>query len=229
MASATDINRFNEGKSYDYVLKSDNPDKEIEYFWLTFKNSIQPYVNKEERENITQISDRLNELQKSRQYNKIETFISKYLHDICYSILMTKNYTEIDHLKTNIKRWEKISKHDIFDSTDLVGAMLKIASSIKTRKNKNKNEILDLIADWCKENQYKHKYTGYEFIEKIIMISINNGYYGTLDKLSKAIYLYQYVKIDTGKIDIKKISKYGGKTFAKFYKKYVKTNNTESQ
>ena len=129
---------------YEHVLKTEKPDKEIEYFWLTFKKSIYPYVDKYEQKRIVEISSTLNKLQKEEQYSEIEYFISKYLHDICFSILITKDVTEIDHLKTNIKRWENISKYKIFRRNNLVGVMLRIASSIKTRKNEYKTKIIGL-------------------------------------------------------------------------------------
>lgn len=212
--------------SFQHILKTEKPDKEIEYFWLTFKKSIHPYVDKHEQNNIKKISDTLNKLQKEEQYNQIEYFISKYLHDICFSILMTKDFTEIDHLKTNIKRWERISKYKIFNKNDLVGIMLGIASSIKTRNNKNKNKILDLIALWCKENKYKNKYVGFEYINQIVKICMDNLYYGTLDKLSNGVYLYKCVDMKLTEDEINKIKNYRGKAFHKFYKNF---NNKQTK
>jgi len=223
------ITKQDDDEPYEHVLDSSKPDKEIEYFWLTFKVSIRNHVDKYEQKKISYISSKLNELQKKEQYDQIEIFISKYLHDICFSVLITKNYTEISHLKTNIKRWENISKHQIFDKSDIVGIMLNIASSIKTRKNKNKNKILDLIASWCKLNQNKIKkeeeLDGYEFIDEIVKISIENLYYGMLDKLSNGVFLFDCVDIDIPEEDQNKYFNLQGKAFIKFYKKYINNKN----
>ena len=53
---------------YAEILKSSNPDKEIEFFWYTFKDSIKDFLNDNDQIEIDNLSDQLNKYQQEQKY-----------------------------------------------------------------------------------------------------------------------------------------------------------------
>ena len=100
------------------------PDKDIENFWISFKCAISNFyrvydINK----SVKNFSDNLNKLQKDKKYIEIElkihNFICEFLLDVTNKIksIKTNRCTYLYHLRiilTNIKRWEKLRKSNIF-------------------------------------------------------------------------------------------------------------------
>ena len=58
----------------------DKPDKQYEYFWITFKNAMCKYINNKLKDNFTEISSILNNLQKEQKYDIIFENISEFMN-----------------------------------------------------------------------------------------------------------------------------------------------------
>ena len=93
-----------------------NPDAEIEEFWLSFKKSMNNFY-----ENNTNLqrpnyywSNVLNGYQKKQNYEKIEEHIKKYISLYAIDLLRTNNSYYINILISNIARWNKLSSKYAF-------------------------------------------------------------------------------------------------------------------
>lgn len=105
---------FNTEKTHNHILESNNPDKQMEYFWLTFKDSIISHIGEANRLKITNFSDKLNVLKENKKYEAIKEEISNYMKNnigvICEFIIKSKKFVAIMHLHTNITRWKNIDE-----------------------------------------------------------------------------------------------------------------------
>src|SRR5690606_37269717 len=131
---------------YNNILETKKPDKELEFFWLTFKTSISSYLNDIEKYEIEQLSYKLNKLQNKQKYDKIELYIKSHIEKIGYSMMYNADYYKISHLDTNIKRWKKLTGNDIYDNNNTFYCILKIFVKLG-----NKRQIYD-------ENKYNSLY-----------------------------------------------------------------------
>ena len=96
-------------------MNKDDPDFEIEEFWLGFKKSM---INFYEDNNIRPIqywSNNLNNFQSKKMYNNIEDCIKKYISLYAIDVLKVSNSYNIGILHSNIKRWNRISKKYCFN------------------------------------------------------------------------------------------------------------------
>jgi hypothetical protein len=138
--------------THDEVLNSNKPDKQIEYFWLTFKDSIVQYIGKQNAQNISTFSEALNILQKENQYDTIMLEISKYMksniNTICKFIIRSKQPAPILHLHTNITRWKNIdpSFQKVIDDSILIQFLFVLSRIIKKGSDKHVN-VLDFVID----------------------------------------------------------------------------------
>lgn len=107
-------------------LETENPDKEIEFFWITFKHSIFPYVGDVNTKRIELLSAKLNNLQKIQKYDDIKYKISEFMcvntESICNLALVARKKIFIRRLSTNIARWTKMDN----DYANIVSDSLKI-------------------------------------------------------------------------------------------------------
>ena len=120
-------------KKCDEIMKSENPDKHYEYFWLTFKDTIlkmsyirtnsnielikKLYISKLVEEfallikDVNILSKELNVLQEEKKYTdikiKINEFIFKNIETLAEIVLHTTDYGDYSYLNTNIMRWDK--------------------------------------------------------------------------------------------------------------------------
>ena len=103
---------------YKYLLATNNEDREIEYFWYGFKTSITNFFkryNLPEKLPIEPWSNHLNALQKEKLYLQIEEEIRSYLEKFGWYVIMYSDHHCAEIFATNIKRWNKISKHYNWD------------------------------------------------------------------------------------------------------------------
>lgn len=92
------------------MLNINNPDYEIELFWLSFKKSMNNFYSKTFASRpIEYWCNQLNYLQKEKNYDKIQEKIKNYISLYAIDILKCSSRYNIDILITNIKRWNKIS------------------------------------------------------------------------------------------------------------------------
>lgn len=91
----------------------DKPDYEIEQFWFGFKNSMKNFYNASNTYGrpIKLWSNNLNNLQKMEKYDLIEKNIRNYISLYGIDVMRTGEIYHLNILKTNVKRWNKISKH----------------------------------------------------------------------------------------------------------------------
>lgn len=124
--------------NHDYLLKTNNPDKELEYFWLTFKSIIFSFLDNNQKKEINDLSDLLNALQKDEEYKEIEKNITKYItnhvENIGYVMLSRNDSYKIHLLITNIKRWKNLQQDKFYDQTNVFYCLLKIYDNIYKKK-----------------------------------------------------------------------------------------------
>ena len=128
-----------------------NVDHDIEQFWFGFKASmINFYKTREINRPINAWSQNLNLLQSLKNYDTIESSITKYISLYAIDLMRTDNYYAIGILNSNIKRWDKISnKYKIFDGrnkTNKGGNLITTLLSIYTLL-KEKDKMDKLIFD----------------------------------------------------------------------------------
>jgi hypothetical protein len=96
-----------------------NPDYEIEMYWFGLKQSmINFYKDKNINRPIKLWSENLNELQKNKQYSIIEEYIRDYISLYAIDLIKSINSYHSSILKTNIKRWNKISHKYNFNESN---------------------------------------------------------------------------------------------------------------
>src|SRR5665647_869110 len=99
-------------ETYGIVLNSDKPDNKLEFFWLTFKDSIKNYLTESELIDLSEVSNNLNALQQQERYNEIEEFIKSHIERIGYGMMSKNDNYRISHLETNLRRWNKLTESD---------------------------------------------------------------------------------------------------------------------
>jgi hypothetical protein len=90
----------------------------IEQFWLDFKKSMNNFYNEIKNtihRPINYWSNKLNELQKNKQYNLIEINIRDYMSLYAIDLLRTFSLYHTGILITNIKRWNAIANNSKFE------------------------------------------------------------------------------------------------------------------
>jgi len=99
---------------------NENPDAEIEAFWLQLKTSMNNFYEKNEniKRPISFWSSLLNNYQKHKNYEKIEEYIKKYISLFAIDLLRTNSDYHIQILITNIGRWNKLSEKFTFSSKE---------------------------------------------------------------------------------------------------------------
>ena len=163
------------------------PDYHIEKFWLSFKDSMGNFYKfLKVRRPIDEWSEQLNRLQKNKKYLVIEEKIRNYM--CLYAIdLMRLDWIghDSDILKTNIKRWNKISScHLNIQSNNkyhnVVFVLFDIYCSLVNRKD-NK-EILKVFSE-------VELFIVYQDFTSLIEFAVKTKMYSIIDKL------YQYCDI----------------------------------
>lgn len=166
------------------------PDHHLEEFWLSFKDSIIPYIDHNRVREINEISEHLNGLKSSEQYQSIEKSIYTYLKQMIYYFITNNMYYQAKILKTNIKRWTRITvvhtgkpKPKTNKHTAILDIYLKVAHT--------SDEILkDLI--FCYAYSPSHKY-----LVSIVNQSIRKEQTGIIEKLIPYIDIKAFVKPDS--------------------------------
>jgi hypothetical protein len=87
------------------------PDYEIEQFWLGLKQSMKNFYGKTNIRPIKYWSDKLNLLQKEENYDDIEKNIRNYMSLFGIDIMRHRDEYSLHILKTNIKRWSRLSNY----------------------------------------------------------------------------------------------------------------------
>jgi 5S rRNA maturation endonuclease (ribonuclease M5) len=97
---------------YTYILESNNPDKDLEFFWLTYVKDCDDYRNRIEKRHIISLSEKLNKLQKEKKYDSILTDIDNYMIRVFpiigWRVMAEGDLYKLGHISDNFKRWETI-------------------------------------------------------------------------------------------------------------------------
>lgn len=143
------------------------PDFDIEVFWLGLKNSMNNfYLNKEVKRPISKWSDNLNKLQKNEKYESIEKNIRNYISLYGIDIMRYREMYHLSILKTNIKRWNIISKKYGF---------------IKIDSKKYYNIIFFLLDIYDKLNEKLSKNDMIEFAAQIELLIMYEDFNNLID------------------------------------------------
>lgn len=177
------------------ISQSSNPDKNLEFFWLVFKNSINKFIPKQLQLTIQSYSDELNKLQKLEQYNEIKIKITTFMNDntdvICKFLLLNGKYTDLLHMYTNIHRLKK--NDSSFDtSTMLNTTLLLIIATYYKKKYIKVDEIYNLIKEYI--GLPEHSNESYNKLEKLFEFGITNKQTMILDNLRNFVDIEKYIK-----------------------------------
>ena len=125
-----------------------NPDKEIEEFWLGFKQSMINFYQENEnlKRPIHYWCNVLNTYQAKQDYEKIEENIKKYISLYAIDLLRTNNSYNINILNSNISRWNKLSNKYAFSNKEksycnFIFVLLDIYKSLSRSSLNNKEQI----------------------------------------------------------------------------------------
>ena len=143
------------------ILSSSNPDKDYEFFWLTFKNSVIPYLGSNS-ENIKKFSDMLNDLQKEKKYEDIRENISDFMYmnidTIAKHILYSSSFVLFMRFNVNMVRWGKIDSDFADDINDPIEFEwvnnIKVLGKMGIKTHPHRNYILDQLKVIYKSKDY---------------------------------------------------------------------------
>jgi hypothetical protein len=159
-----------------------NPDFEIEEYWFNLKNSMNNFYKNHTSlaRPIDEWSNKLNILQDKKKYIEIEKKIRDYISLYGIDCMRVCSDYNMQILKTNIKRWNKLSKLFNFDN----------------HNNHDNHDyyynIIFLLIDIYDRLPLDKKYDIYREVELIILykdfnnlieVAVNNNKGNILDKL----------------------------------------------
>ena len=165
---------------------NENPDAEIEAFWLQLKTSMINFYEKNEniRRPISYWSSVLNNYQKNKNYEKIEEYIKKYISLYAIDLLRSISDYHIQILITNICRWNKLSRKFTFSTKEknyanFIFVLLDIYKSLLRHKLSNSEritikeiygnfELMVLYQDYSQLIDYAILYKKSNIIDKLI-------------------------------------------------------------
>ena len=178
-------------KIHENVLNSDNPDNKLEFFWLTFKDSIRNYLNDEERYELLEISKKLNDLQQEKRYEEIEEYIKSHIEKVGYGMIINDDYYKAGHLKTNIKRWKKLTGCSIYPNNNTFYCLLLIFINLSQGKYRDRcevEEMKDCIRKYSLNTMDNTK------LIKLMNLSIRHKMHSNIDKLRNILDIGAFIK-----------------------------------
>lgn len=194
---------------HSWVLSTQNRDREIEFFWLTFKDSMKNIkaVHSDcelDKINIDKISEQLNALQKEAQelekidnlrhqrlitnkYNQIEQKILETIEEFTDELLYLGKYHVNIHYSF-IKKWNKISKlHPLTVKSEsyVTFMMYKLVLKYLSAEREGSNQLQEQLLD----GDY----------EAMLETAISNNYGTIIDHLRELIDVNLYIEETYGK------------------------------
>lgn len=211
------------------VLKAKKEDADIEFFWLTFKDSVINYLDKKTQTKIQDLSDTLNQLQLEKKYEEIQKIISNNLDEIAWRHVLTHDSYHGCHLITNLKRWRTISGKKL-PRNELAFASLIVMihynekylkyfyqKNDKSEDDKIKQSVLkeilerlsDLAFEFVKDDATDESKD--KAIIKIINYGIENKLESLIHHMYKCVNLTLFLKDKNDTVALKMISSKNGK------------------
>jgi len=206
---------------YIHILHTDNYDKHMEFWWLTFKDSMINFYNtvnntninnKDEIKKVKQLSNELNILQNEKKYKQIYEYIYLSIQNYGWIQIKYGNHISIHFFTTNLHRWDKIkSELNNTFKNDKKYKLLKCYSLIKKKaiqyveKNKNFITIIDEIKK-CSINDMEYNLN---LLYTILHISIKKKLISIIEEINTIINVNTYINthfiINIKNLSIKKI------------------------
>lgn len=166
---------------FEYILKTENPDCELEYIWLSLKNHCSKYTNKSQTKEINELSHELNTLQINKNYELIKNKIGKFLenklfHQILKNIICHKDYKCLHYVNILIKKWHKIDKLPFFDKETFVVFYCSLFLDRKNVKDEIRDECIEYIIMFIKTKDIKQ-------LEIFAKVALKHNMVSIIDKL----------------------------------------------
>ena len=182
---------------HSWILRTQNRDREIEFFWLTFKDSMKNikkvYSNCEfDKINIDKISEELNSLQRKAQeleqidnirhqklitenYNQIEHKIFNTLEDFTDELIYLGKYHVNIHYSF-IKKWNNITKlYPLTTSSESYVTFIMHKLILKYLESKKPGA--EQLQEYLRDGDY----------ESMLDVAIRHNYATIIDKLRHVI------------------------------------------
>ena len=223
-------------KDFNYynILKTKNEDKNIEFFWYSYKSLIKQYLlNNKDIRTIIQLSELLNNLQKEKKYLNIIILITQHLNntdlEYKYNLLKTKNMHTIHLLYKKIYKWEFIANINLSEKfkNSIFYIFLCILNKCYDKQNVNLKykEIINIIQNI----DFSNINNNIKDIENIIVISLTNHFSLIIDMLKKLDNFNDIcLKLSDFMLDKPYFPKqYPGKRLCLFYRTYNKLNKIQ--
>tara|TARA_B100000963_G_scaffold113773_1_gene99027 strand:+ start:4076 stop:4696 length:621 start_codon:yes stop_codon:yes gene_type:complete len=173
----------------------ENPDVDIENFWLTFKCCIVNFYKFCKKEiNIDEMSNQFNKLQQKRDYREIELRINSFIIDLIgvlfdnISKIYNSQYIYYSRIIiTNLKRWMNIREKKLFVKEDIElenkkFLMVRLYSNLL--KNIEKGKYIDDIIIFFQLTNDNTLYTDHKFMIDFALEVKNSSMLETLDKVT---------------------------------------------
>lgn len=201
-------------KEIENVIFNNEPDKDIEVFWIDLKHSIEIFSKKNNLNIPTDCwSSILNSHQLKKEYSNIKKYIQTFLYSYFLYIFKVRDSYNTSILWKNIKKWQKINSSSkiILDDNqyyyDISYLLLDIYKSLlnhncditefydffrKVDENLEKKDTFTLLDLCIKKKQaylidkFKEYINVKEFVKNNYNININNSDDGI--KIIKTIY-----------------------------------------
>ena len=180
-------------------MATEESDKHLEDFWLSFKDSIYSYLDESQKRHINNTSVKLNGLKANEQYHKIlkiEQTIYEYLEKMSKYFVANDMDYQASILKTNIKRWNKLSSSiykeiDILEEEDYnLNIGFDILDIYLKCARKNKTALKDLICLYAQNPSNS-------YLILIVNQAIREENYGVIEKLRPYINIKKFLKHDS--------------------------------
>ena len=126
-----------------------NPDKEIEEFWLHFKQSMINFYDSKNylKRPISEWSNTLNFYQSKKNYIEIEKKILNYISLYSIDLMRISDNYHMNILITNIKRWKRVLNNytKLIDNNryyNIIFLLIDIFKSIMYDDNEKQRELI---------------------------------------------------------------------------------------
>ena len=214
-------------------MESKPIDYELEEFYLSFKQSMINFYNIHSISRpIEQWSGRLNQFQKKQDYKKIHQLIIKIISLYAIDLMRTCNCYHSGILETNIKRFNRVSKHTMENgeytielieyNSNIVFLLFDIFRSVY--KTDNLEELKPLFVQ-------VELYLLYEDFTPLIEFAMKKNKLNILDKLFRFSPLIYRFALDLYNIPLETPGVYqtrngmmSGRKFQELVKEYSDTN-----
>ena len=164
--------------NYIDLIYSNNPDKDYEIWWYSYKNLITKYLNPFELKEIQVLSSNLNSYKEKKEYDIILYNIYKYYSKYIYNynntyldrILKSGNYFDIQLLYKKNNRFNSIVSNKYhYNNNNIFIILLNILNKAiyNHKKNPKYINIIDIIT--------KSQIITNEHIHKILYIALDNN------------------------------------------------------